>query len=302
MRKTSLLFLGPGVAIALLLVGCLPGDTRPPPAVVHLTVEPSAGVTEGVTTVDGWKISFEKLLLGIGDAGLRARGIGGRNMDDSACNGYSDAGYERLFDVTVPGQQKLSDLFGLGTCGVRIRLRTPGSDALLGAGVNAQDLAFMRVEEADVNGAVAPRSVYVRGKASRGAVTKRFEWSFRTSFTLHGCTGPGDMGFASDVVLANDRVLALPVVIRGEELFRDRLNDEGALRFDAIAAADADGDQAITLEELAKVAAPEPAPDTDGGPAAADGGAPSFADFLAQGLSPRMIRLGDSGACVADPL
>src|SRR6185369_702636 len=50
--------------------GCLPGDIRPTPAVIHFTVEPSAAVTEGVMTADGWRISFEKLLVGLGGAGV----------------------------------------------------------------------------------------------------------------------------------------------------------------------------------------------------------------------------------------
>ena len=284
-------------AAALLLVGCLPGDTRPPPAVIHLTVEASPSVTEGVTTVDGWHISFERLLIGIGGARLAARGNGVGRIDESECTSYANANYERLFDVTVGGRQPLSDIYGLGTCGVAFNLIPPFyKDTQLGAGVSAQDLAFMRTLGPDAFGASSYRSVYVRGQATRDATTKRFEWSFRKWLLLAGCFNAGGVGVASDVVLTSGAALALPVVVHGEELLRERPFDDSPLRFDALAAADADGDQMITLDELA--GAPGPLTDADAGVMAADGGAPAIGDLIDQELVPRMIRLRDSGPCL----
>lgn len=299
MRTRLLISAMVGLAAARGLAACLPGDTRPQPAVVHLTVEPSPAIAAGVTTTDGWQISFERLLVSLGGAGLSARGVGGRGADDSLCNSYAGAGYERLFDFTVGGRQKLSDIYGLGTCGVRLRLRSPGSDSLLGEGVTADDLTFMRAEGADAIITGGRRTVYLRGKATRGAVTKRFEWTFRAGVSLHGCAGAGDVGFASDVVLASGEVLSLPLIVHGEELFHANLADDSPLRFDAIADADADGDQTITLDELAAV--PGPMPESDGGIESSDGGTPTLEEFLYKGLLPRMVRIGDSGACVGDP-
>lgn len=263
----------PVAAMALFslgFAGCLPGDTRPPPAVVHLTVEPSAAVTEGFTTVDGWHVAFERFLISLGGARLDAFGLGGEDADDSACKSYAGAGYERLFDLVVGSPQKLSDIHGLGSCGVRLRLRAPGSDALLGKGVTAQDLAFMRAPGTDEIVSNAPRTVHVRGLASRDATTIHFDWSFRLDLTLHGCRGADGQGFTSDVVLIGGEVVDLPVVIHGEALFREGRTDESPLRFDALAAADADGDHAITLTELA--AAPGPLPGVDAGKGPLDGG------------------------------
>lgn len=282
-----------GAAAALLLVGCLPGDTRPPPALIHFAVEPSAAVTEGVTTADGWHITFEKLLVGLGGAGVDGR--------EDLCNTYQNGGYERLFDFTVPGKQKLSDVYGLGACDLRFRLRTPGSDALLGQGVTAQDLAFMRVEDGDAVIPTGQKSVYVHGRATREAVTKTFEWSFRMAFRLHDCPSSGaagDMDLATKVDLHGGDVLSLSLKVHGEELFRERPRDESPLRFDAFAGADADGDQAITLDEL--LLAPGPEPEADAGLSAGDGGPPSIGDVLYLVHLPRMVRLGDSGACLFD--
>lgn len=284
------------LAAALLVEGCLPGDTRPPPAVIHLTVEPSPAVTEGVTTVDGWHISFERLLIGIGDARLGPRGDGTGYIDESACTSYANAKYERLFDVTMGGRQPLSDIYGIGTCGVGFAVDTPWGYTPLGAGVSAEDLAFMRDSAHKTIESKQPRTVYVRGKATRDATTKRFEWSFQPPLFLQGCSGAGDVGFASDVVLSSGAVVQLPVVVHGEELFRERRDDDSPLRFDALAAADADGDQVITLDELGSAVGPSA--EADAGLTSEDGGAPSLADLLYQGLVLRMFRLNDSGPCL----
>ncbi len=288
MSARSLASMARGAAAALLLVGCLPGDTRPPPAVIHFTVEPSPAVTEGVTTEDGWHIVFEKLLVSIGGAGV--------DNDGAGCTRYANAGYDRLFDFTVPGRQKLSDVYALGTCDLRFRLRSPGSDALLGEGVSAQDLDFMRVEDQDSAGLTGRKTVHLRGRATREAVTKRFEWSFRVGYRLSECAG-AEMGMASRVLLRGGEELPLPLIIHGEELFRATASDASPLRFDTFADADADADQTITLEELYN--APSPAPDVDGGLGlgSVDGAAPPFTMFLYYVLLPRMARLGDSGAC-----
>jgi hypothetical protein len=265
--------------------------------VIHLTVEPSPAVTAGVTTVDGWHISFERLLVGVGDAQLGARGNGAGRIDASECTSYANASYERLFDVTVGGRQTLSDIYGLGECGVSFILIPPFfRDTTLGEGVSAEDLAFMRTVGLDVFGQKSYRSVYLRGQATRDATTKRFEWSFRLFFSLAGCVNAADTGFASDVVLTSGAELPLPIVVRGEELFREGLEDDSPLRFDALAAADTNGDQVISQEELAGV--PAPSTEADAGVLTLDGGAPSVENVMYERLLPRMMRLGDSGPCL----
>ena len=140
------------------------------------------------------------------------------------------------------------------------------------------------------------RSFYVRGQATRDTTTKRIEWSFQEILLLIGCVNPGDAGFASDVVLTSGAELPLPIVVHGEELFREDVADDEPLRFDALAAADTDGDQVITMEELAVV--PGPPPEMDGGFRSADGGAPSLEDLITRRLVLRMMRLGNSGPCL----
>lgn len=278
------------VALPLLLVQCLPGDTRPTPGTLHLTVEPSAAVKEGVSTDDGWSVSFERFLIGLGDA----------DVDGSSCADYRGGRYDRLFDLTATGEpQKLSDEYGLGTCDLEIRLRQPSNDALLAEGVTAGDLAFMREGGLDAWVEEESRaSVYVRGKAARGGVSKQFEWTFRRRYEISNCARAGDAGITTTIDLRGGADVPFAVVVHGEELFRESADVGAALRFDAIAAADADGDGAVTLEELAL--APGPPPSVDGGIVSGDGGAGSLGDLVYGTLLARMIHLSDSEVCVAE--
>src|SRR5436190_2255052 len=90
------------VAVAIFASACLPSDDRPPPGSVAFTVSPSPAVRDGVTSDDGWTLTFSRLLLGIGRTGL-----------DDGCTEYAEARYDRLIDVTKGSGQKLSIIYGL---------------------------------------------------------------------------------------------------------------------------------------------------------------------------------------------
>src|SRR6185503_16203455 len=100
------------------------------------------------------------------------------------------------------------------------RLRSPSTDALLEQGVTPDDLAFMRAREDDAHVSDRGVSVFVRGRASRGAVTKRFAWTFRQGYTLHDCGGGEDAGPASAFELRSGDAIRVEIVVHGEELFR----------------------------------------------------------------------------------
>lgn len=72
------------------LHSCVPADTRPPPGMLTLTVSPSEAVSSGVMTADGWRLTFERVLIAIGGAAL-----------DDGCIQYSQANYDRIVDVTL---------------------------------------------------------------------------------------------------------------------------------------------------------------------------------------------------------
>ena len=278
--------------------GCLPPDTRPTPGSVYVSAEPSEAVAHGFTTADGWDIVFDRLLVGLGDVSL----------DGDGCNSYSETHYDRLYDFAAGGQQKVGLVYGLGACELRFRMRSPSSDAVLGEGVSQSDVDSMRTEVGDVYVPEGRTTLYVRGHASRKTITKHFEWSFRHGYTLKNCPAEGDAGQASAIQIQGGDELAKQIVVRGEELLRPSADDDAPLRFDLLAEADADGDQAITLDELAKVPAPPPE-ETDAGAdagtnawdaSAPDGGALSLADVVYEALVPRIARLENSGACEAE--
>jgi hypothetical protein len=296
------------VALALALstaaAGCLPGDTRPPPESVYVTAEPSAAVQGGFDTADGFRVTFDRLLLGVGNIGFED--------DDAACNVYAEAWYDRLFDFTVTGREKVGTVYGLGACRLQFRVREPSSEALLGAGVTAADLALMRVRLPDHYTKERQASVVVTGSAARGGEAKRFAWAFRRSYGYTDCeTSAG--GFSTTLALAEGGASALRLEVRGEELFRAFAKDRADLLFQPMADADADADGEITLDELAK--APRPAVDPgemEPGDAPASAGEalppdvdpdvdPGSMEYLVyEELLPRLLRALGGGPCKAE--
>lgn len=275
-------------AASLLLIGCLPGDSRPTPAVLHFTAEPSAADIEGVTTDDGWRVTFEKILIAFGGEGVD---------DGDRCTGYSNAGYDRLFDFTVPRRQKLGDAYALGTCEVRLRVRSTNLDTLFGEGVGQKESAFMRTLVPGPGSDEQLRRADVRGHATRGDVTKRFDWPFFDSLRLHKCKTADDTGDVKQAILWSSGSFPVKLVFHAEELLRETPHDTSRLRFDALAAADSDGDQVITREELAVIPGPEA--DPDAGLPAPDAGILSLANLL-DALLARAVRLDDGGPCAIE--
>lgn len=296
-----------GVALALALAslatGCLPGDTRPEPESLYVTAEPSQGLTLGIETSDGWRITFDRLLLAIGNIDFEE--------EDASCNSYAEAHYNRLFDFTVAGREKVGTVYGLGTCRVEFRLREPSFEALIGPGATASDLAFMRTRGTDRFAEDARASVLAIGAGARGDVTKRFEWLFRRSYELTNCKTEGG-GLATTLELTEGAAGELRIEVRGEELFRSLADDRADLWFQPIAEADADADGTVTLDELSN--APRPPRDTgeigpgDGSSGAsrgapsdpAEGSSGSIEHLVYEDLLPRLLRVAGAGPCEAE--
>jgi hypothetical protein len=275
-----------GLALVLSASGCLPPDNRPTPGSVYVTTEASSANLEEVITTDGWHVSFERLLAGVGNLELEGDG----------CNSYSEARYSRLFDFTVPAEpQKVGITYGLGDCELELDMRTPSDDVPLGIGVTAEDVERMRLEQRDPWVDEPERtSVYVVGTAARDGTEKRFEWSFRDRYGIEKCApGPnGELG--SELDIGGEQALQLTVVLRGDELLRASDAEDAPLRFDELAAADEDGDGVITLLELDELTAPPPEVEVDDEPAPEDW---TVADLIYERLVPRMARFAGGGRC-----
>jgi hypothetical protein len=238
--------------------GCLPSDDRPPPGNVTFTVSPSAAVRDGVTTDDGWRLSFSRLMLGIGRTGL-----------SDSCTEYAEPRYDRLLDVTKGSGQKLSIIYGLGRCDVRFRIAPPSLDAVLGTGVTPSDKLFMGTYGTDPY-ARNTVSVRVEGRAERDGVVEQFRWSFRQNTRYTECRAAGDAGDQLPITLVGDESIIRDISIHGEALFRDEPEPEAHIRFSPFAAADlsfGNADGVVDFDELALVPLP-----VAGGIADSDGG------------------------------
>jgi hypothetical protein len=291
---------GCAAALAMSAAGCLPGDTRPVPERVDATVEPGPGLTNGIETADGWRISFERVLLATGNLDFE--------NDDVTCNSYAEARYDRLFDfAVVTGRQKLGTAYGLGTCRVEFRLRAPSFDALLGPGATAEDVAMMRARATDRFAEEERVSLLAVGSAVKGEEAKRFEWVFRQSYEMTDCKAAEGDGFMTTLTLTEGASSELRIEVRPEELFRALPDDGAPLRFQPMADADADGDGRVTFDELSKMLRPvvatgELGPDggaVDAG--AVDGGAEASLEALVyKDLLPRVLRVAGGGSCEVD--
>lgn len=225
---------------------CLPADTRPPPATVLVDVSGNDASQNGVTTVDGWSISIDRFLIGIGDASA------GDN-----CISYSDAGYSRLIDGKRTDDQKLSLLFALGQCEMRYRVSSPATDTLLGAGVSETDAILLAAKAVDPY-VMQPSGVAVdlTASATRGTSFKHFHWSFRQRIRYQNCETPLDGKPVTPLDFPSNANLTYHIALMPDALLRDDKTMTASLRFDAIASADTmfgDGDGDVTLDELGKV-------------------------------------------------
>jgi len=219
-------------SLITIAAACLPDDTRPEPGRLRMTVTADEAIASGLTTADGWAITFDRFWLSLGEVRLAG--------DD--CSPYAEGDYLRILDLRVAGAQTLNTSYALGDCELGFQLRAPRDDAVLGTGIDAEIDQWMRTRATDAFVTEASGIVlHVAGRAMKAAATLEFAWSFRQRFDY----------LCEVITFRGGESRTLDVEIRGAALFHDRTGDERAeLRFDPLARADRDGDGAITLEEL----------------------------------------------------
>lgn len=231
---------------ACVVAACLPGDLRPEPARVYVSVEASDAAVNGFVTDDSWTIQFEKLLVAMGYTLLAG--------DD--CDVYGEARYMQLFDFTVPGKQKLGEMYALNACELQFRVSSPDFHGRLGNGVTASDRA-MFWDRADLaSNGYRVISIYVRGNAVQGSVTKHFSWKFRRGYTFTECKNPVDGTINTSLLLKGGDDLRPLITFHPDELFRDSIEADAKVRFDPLAAVDMNADSEVSLEEVSTIPAP----------------------------------------------
>jgi len=234
--------------VALASGGCLPSDSRPPPAEVTVTVSSSDFTLNDIpaaATADGFDIVVERLLVNVGQAALDD------GDSSNACDEYSSPNYTRLFDFKrVSAPRELGIAFATGHCAFGYSVRFPNYATLLDAGATSEDAALMRTPGSDPDATDAGVSVYVEGVAVRGGETKHFAWPFRKRVGYADCAFFEDDGraFRSGLSLASDEKTSINLEVHAEGLFQNHSGTPA--HFQPYADADANGDGEITFDEL----------------------------------------------------
>ncbi len=195
---------------------------------------------DGSGFVDGWSVSYERFLVNF------------QNVRIADSDGESAASYEQalLIDNTSPGVKMITSFDGVAARAwdtVSYEIAPATASSKLAAGVSEEGRAMM------IDGGY---SLYVAGTATKGDVEKHFAWGFAIGTRYEECHSEQDGKDEVGIVVTNNSELELQLTTHGDHLFYDRLQSspdpriETSLRFDALAAADADDDGEITLDEL----------------------------------------------------
>lgn len=196
------------------------------------------GQAANLQTADGWLITADRFLVHVNEVTVAG--------DDGLVAG---AGGPMLLDFAVPGPQTV--------LAARHRTVRPWEAVSLRIGPIGEETE-LELESPFAEDIPQVRdaqlSIWIRGRATRGPQAKTFEWGFTTD-TIHEPSAE-DRGGQRGVVVTPATRADYTLTVTAAALFTDRLcgaAGEPVVRFDAIAAADADANGVVTLEELRAV-------------------------------------------------
>jgi hypothetical protein len=225
------------VAVASLLAGC--GDSGSGTA--KFTTWGEAYIEDEIPAadfVDGWTIKYAKFLVAFHDIEVaNTRGEVAATMSGS-----------RLVDNVQPGRKDLVSFPNLKAeawDSVGYQIKPPVADSeLLSATAADRDMMI-----------AGGLSIYVEGSATKDAATKTFHWGFPISTQYSDCEQSEAEGGRLGIVVTNGGTDTSELTTHGDHLFYDRLQASSttvvtSLRFDAMAAADTNGDNEVTMAEL----------------------------------------------------
>jgi len=220
---------------------------------------------------DGWAIGFDAFLVSLAAVEISS-------VDSAA---VSTLQTPAIFDLVQPGPVAVVDVGEVEAkrydqVGATV---APAADAVAGS-ASAEDTARMTAGE---------HSVLVEGTATKGADSFTFAWTFQTATRYADCQGEDGAG----LVVRGGEANTMQLTVHGDHLFYDDLAAEGAvLRADAIFAADANEDGAVTQAELSAVDLSTLPVDQYGNA----GDAESLGDFITA-LSRTLIHFNGEGEC-----
>ena len=248
MDKRLLILLGTSVVLG----ACGMNTNHEQYGAVDVTASaPTVGKT--FTTGDGWTVTYERFLVSMTAVTIAS----------SETSVVTASAGPQIFDAATAGPHPLLTGLNRGakqwddfSFQVAPAIADEEAPITLGSGVTEADSEVM------TKGGF---SIYVQGKAVKGAVTKTMKWGFTTDTTFAGCEAEQDRVLVKGIVIFPQASEVVDLVFRGDVLLSDDLGAPGmGLRFGAIAAADADADGEVTLDEL--TATPLDAARASGGP------------------------------------
>lgn len=243
--------------LSLIALACAACDdpTIPPLGKIEVTAStPLQG--GGVQTVDGWTIKAERFLV------VASATVGGADGVVAASSGSV------LLDPSTAARSLISDDTRRArhweAFSFQVAPPLPEGEeeqTSVTEPATEEDLAQMRS---------GGYSIFLKGRATKGAVTKTFEWGFATNTLYESCQATVGGVVVPGMVVPAGGSDTVDVGLSFAVLFGERLPGEGetipAPRFEALAAADTNADGAVSLEELrgisleaARAAAAEPA-------------------------------------------
>lgn len=230
----------PVLCAGLLLAACdnTPSD-QAHGALALTTSSPTA--EKGFTTGDGWNVKLAHLFIDV--SAVTVAGVDGV-VTASATSQIIDqvpAGPKSLLAATERTARPWEAVsFEIAPAAVVDDVGPSFTEPVTQANVDAM-----------VKGGL---SFSVQGTATKGTSTKTFTWGF-TSDTIHSaCTGDLNGRSVPGLIVPRDGIDTAAITMDGSVLFSDSLTGAaGALRFDPLAAADADKDNVVTLDELGAV-------------------------------------------------
>lgn len=186
---------------------------------------------------DGWSIKYGKFLVTVGPIRVAdASGVVAAEMKGSM-----------LFDMTKRGVKPVVTFDALPAKAyeqVGFDIAPATADTELAAATEADKQLML----------AGGYSIYVDALATKGTVTKKYVWGFKTATTYRQCKGDVSGKEVDGVVVTNGGTDQPQITIHGDHLYYDDLQDPSSkVRFDNIAGADVDNDGTVTLAELAKV-------------------------------------------------
>jgi hypothetical protein len=213
----------PLLTAAFSLAGC---DDARGEGTLRVSIYGEAFIEEEIPAdafIDGWRAQFTRFLVAVDEIDADGEPVPGQHVFDLSQSSGGDGHDVAMLAMPAGTVETLS-----------YRIAPAGAGAEVGNATDA-DVAILRD---------GGWSIWVEGTAERGAETKTFEWGFATSTRYSPCeTGQ---------TLEDGGTATSQITIHADHLFYDDLDSEAPnVAFDLVAAADADTDGAVTLDELA---------------------------------------------------